>query len=124
MNIPEHISESLETIFWVKILKFFDADPDPEIFLTRDPGWKKFGINIPDPQHWFFGSAFCYSQRKQQIRLALALEYIVADLHRFDAGPDSAFHFYAGPDPTFHIDADPGSSVSCDADPDPQHCSH
>ncbi len=37
------ISESLETIFWVKILKFFDADP--EIFLTRirdgknsDPG--------------------------------------------------------------------------------------
>jgi hypothetical protein len=24
---PDHISESLETIFWVKILKFFDADP-------------------------------------------------------------------------------------------------
>jgi hypothetical protein len=43
---PNHISESLETIFWVKILKFFDADPDPgsEIFLTlwdgkiSDPG--------------------------------------------------------------------------------------
>jgi hypothetical protein len=28
MNIPEH-SESLKTIFWVKILKFFGADPDP-----------------------------------------------------------------------------------------------
>jgi hypothetical protein len=44
MNNPDHISESVETIFWVKILKFFDADP----------GWKKFGswINIPDPQHW------------------------------------------------------------------------
>jgi hypothetical protein len=55
MNNPDHISESLETIFGVKILKFFDADP----------GWKKFGsgmrdgknsdlgsgINIPDPQH-------------------------------------------------------------------------
>jgi hypothetical protein len=27
MNNPEHISESLETIFWVKTLKFFDADP-------------------------------------------------------------------------------------------------
>jgi hypothetical protein len=27
MNNPEHISESLETISWVKILKFFDADP-------------------------------------------------------------------------------------------------
>jgi hypothetical protein len=30
MNNPDHISESLETIFGVKILKFFDADP----------GWK------------------------------------------------------------------------------------
>jgi hypothetical protein len=27
MNNPDHISESLETIFWVKVLKFFDADP-------------------------------------------------------------------------------------------------
>jgi hypothetical protein len=26
MNNPDHISSSLETIFWVKILKFFDAD--------------------------------------------------------------------------------------------------
>jgi hypothetical protein len=47
------ISESLVTIFWVKIIKFFDAYPDPGIFLTLDPGWEKFGsgINIPDPQH-------------------------------------------------------------------------
>jgi hypothetical protein len=29
MNIPDHIFESLETIFWVKILKCFAADPDP-----------------------------------------------------------------------------------------------
>jgi hypothetical protein len=44
MNSPDHIFESLETIFWFKILLFFDADP----------AWKKFGsgINIPDPQHW------------------------------------------------------------------------
>ncbi len=43
MNNLDHISESLETICWVKILKFLDADT----------GWKKFGsgINIPDPQH-------------------------------------------------------------------------
>jgi hypothetical protein len=27
MNNPDHISESVETIFWVKIQKFFDADP-------------------------------------------------------------------------------------------------
>jgi hypothetical protein len=26
MNNPDHISDSLETIFWVKILIFFDAD--------------------------------------------------------------------------------------------------
>jgi hypothetical protein len=37
MNNPDHISESLETIFWLKyILKFFDADP----------GWKKFGSGM------------------------------------------------------------------------------
>jgi hypothetical protein len=33
MNNPDHISESLETIFWVKILKFGS------------------GTNIPDQQH-------------------------------------------------------------------------
>jgi hypothetical protein len=40
MNIPDHISESLETIFGLKILKFFDMDPDPGsgIFLTLDRG--------------------------------------------------------------------------------------
>jgi hypothetical protein len=59
INYPDHIFKSLETIFWVKILKFSDADPGP--------GWKKFGSgirdgkksdlgsgirkNIPDPQH-------------------------------------------------------------------------
>jgi hypothetical protein len=39
MNIPDHISESLETIFLVKILRFFDADQDPGsgIFLTLYP---------------------------------------------------------------------------------------
>jgi hypothetical protein len=36
MNIPDYISESF---FGLKILKFFDADPDPGsgIFLTLDP---------------------------------------------------------------------------------------
>jgi hypothetical protein len=27
INNPDHISESLETFFWVKIHRFFDADP-------------------------------------------------------------------------------------------------
>jgi hypothetical protein len=32
---PEHISESLETIFWVKKLKFFDAEPRSEMEKIR-----------------------------------------------------------------------------------------
>jgi hypothetical protein len=48
MNIPDHISFSLETIFWVKILNFFNADPGSgmEKYRTRirDPGWKKIRV--------------------------------------------------------------------------------
>ncbi len=36
MNIQDHISESLETIFCVKILKFLDGVSDPG--WMRDPG--------------------------------------------------------------------------------------
>ncbi len=36
----DHISASSETIFWVKILKFFDADPESFWPWVRDPGWK------------------------------------------------------------------------------------
>jgi hypothetical protein len=32
MNNPDHISESLKTIFWVKILN--------SLMWIRDPGWK------------------------------------------------------------------------------------
>ncbi len=57
MNNPDHISESLKKIiFWVKIHKFFDADPRSGIYKIRirDPGWKKFRSRIQDkrPQHW------------------------------------------------------------------------
>ncbi len=44
-NIPDHISESLEIIFLVKILKFFDADPG--IFFTLDPGMEKIRDKHP-----------------------------------------------------------------------------
>jgi hypothetical protein len=37
MNTQDHISENLKTIFWVKILKFFDPDPGSRIFLVGDP---------------------------------------------------------------------------------------
>jgi hypothetical protein len=45
IKIPDHISdsESLETIFWVKILKFFDAEANP------DPGSGMEKIRIQDP---------------------------------------------------------------------------
>jgi hypothetical protein len=73
-NDPDHISESLETNFWVTILKFLmrirdEKNSDPGSWMEKiwivDPGWKKFGswildgknfdtgsgINLPDPQH-------------------------------------------------------------------------
>jgi hypothetical protein len=45
INIPDNFSfsASLETGFRAKILKFCDADPGSGIFLTLDPGFKKFG---------------------------------------------------------------------------------
>jgi hypothetical protein len=45
MNNPDHISGSLETIFWVKILKFFDVDPGSGMdkIWIQDAEWKKFG---------------------------------------------------------------------------------
>jgi hypothetical protein len=51
MNSPDHISESLETIFWVKI-------HTNSFMRIRDPGWKtsdpRSGINISDPQHCIY----------------------------------------------------------------------
>ncbi len=49
VNITDHISESLETIFWDKILKFFDADMDRGNFLTLDPESGMEKIRIRDP---------------------------------------------------------------------------
>jgi hypothetical protein len=44
MNNPNHTSESLETIFWVKILKFFGSGM--ETIRIRDG--KKFGSGARD----------------------------------------------------------------------------
>jgi hypothetical protein len=49
MNNPDLISESLETIFWVTILRFFDADGKIRT------GMEKFGsgmekIRVRDPE--------------------------------------------------------------------------
>jgi hypothetical protein len=51
MNIPDHISESLETIFvWVKILKVFVADANP-VSGSGSLFYFGSGINIPEPQY-------------------------------------------------------------------------
>jgi hypothetical protein len=46
MNTPDNISESLETIFWVKNTSVFSCGSG--IFLTLDPGSgvEKFGSGI------------------------------------------------------------------------------
>jgi hypothetical protein len=54
MNILDLICENLISVSWVKILKFFNADPDPgsnpgsEKGKKSDPGWKKIGSGILD----------------------------------------------------------------------------
>jgi hypothetical protein len=46
MKISGYISKSLEAVFWVKILKFFYVDPEPEFGI-----WNLFdpGSGIQDP---------------------------------------------------------------------------
>ncbi len=55
---PGSYFRDLETIFWVKILKFFDADPGSGMgkIWIRDPGWK-IRIEIMDKQFKHPGSA-------------------------------------------------------------------
>ncbi len=52
---PGSYSESLETIFRVKILHFFDADPGSRMRMgkirIRDPGWKKIRIRDTGGKH-------------------------------------------------------------------------
>jgi hypothetical protein len=54
MNNLFQISESLETVSWVEILKFFDADPGSwmEKIRIQDPGWKKFGSGSATLSLW------------------------------------------------------------------------
>jgi hypothetical protein len=67
MNNPDHISESLETIFRVKIFKFFDADPGTvmEKIRIRDPE-KTYRISTTTKTWYFliplqiFNTFLCY----------------------------------------------------------------
>jgi hypothetical protein len=59
-NNPGHISGSLEKIFWVKILKFFDADPGS--------GLEKIRIrNKQPPQHCCAGWDLSMVERRKKI---------------------------------------------------------
>jgi hypothetical protein len=59
MNIYDHISESLDIIFWVEntslmqiwIRKLFDLDPGSEMEIRIRDKHLGSGINIPDPHH-------------------------------------------------------------------------
>ncbi len=84
-----HISESFETIFWVKIHKFFDAGPGSGFKKNRirDPDWKKFGyrINIPDPQH-----CKIYLNCEEVLSCGAVINR-VGDPHMLCSDPDPAF---------------------------------
>jgi hypothetical protein len=50
MNIPGNFSQSLDTVFKVKILKFFNTDPGSEIFVDPGSEMGKFGSGTRDKQ--------------------------------------------------------------------------
>jgi hypothetical protein len=53
MKNPDHISERLKKRFWVKILKFFDANLGSGMgkLCIWDPGWKDPGSATLVPAH-------------------------------------------------------------------------
>jgi hypothetical protein len=65
MYNPNHISESLETIFLGSTTLIFDADTESGM-KKFGSGTEKFGsgINIPDPQH-------CVEARELDLNVAL-----------------------------------------------------
>ncbi len=105
MNNPD---QSLETIFWVKILKFFDADSGSFLPWTRDPGWKKSGsgINIPE-QKWRKRAPTVNRVNKKysktgknsdmNSRISITLMRIRIQFFSFNADPDPASKIKADP---------------------------
>ena len=78
MNNPDYISESLETIFWVQILKFFDVDSESgmEKFesVIRDLKWKKLGSGIRDKHP---GSATLFEWKPPELITVKSLKCIL-----------------------------------------------
>jgi hypothetical protein len=98
MNKPD-ISESLQTGFWVKILKFFDVDnPEWEEFESglrdgknSDPGWKKFGSGMEKLWIWD-GKNSDLGWKKIRIRDkhpgSASLHFYVDPLHKLQVSGD------------------------------------
>jgi hypothetical protein len=134
MIIPDHFSESLEQLFCVlKMLKFFDADPDtgscqPWIRDGKksDPGWKK---TIPDPQDCCEYDAPCSGGGPAAVPPRDGLHHAGREagreeqpahggraqhVHhaRIQEGQSSLFFSVPDPDPLVRgIDADPDPSI-------------
>ncbi len=88
MNIPDYISESLETIFWVKILKFLKR-----MRIWTGPGMEKFasGKNIPDPQHWkniFVIFVGILKTTEEQSRIQIRIRFRNSEVRVGDQNPD------------------------------------
>jgi hypothetical protein len=49
MKIPDYISGSLEKFFWVKILKFFEADPGSKNLFDTGSGMENIRIRDKHP---------------------------------------------------------------------------
>jgi hypothetical protein len=77
MNNPDHISASLETIFWVKILKFFDVDPGSGIFLTLNPGSGLEKIRIRDKHPGSATLAVGTAGRKESFHVMCAINLVM-----------------------------------------------
>jgi hypothetical protein len=67
MNNLDYISESLKPIFWVKILKFFDADPGSRMEKFRS-GKEKIQIRDRHPGSATLISSHPFSIKKGNIR--------------------------------------------------------
>jgi hypothetical protein len=82
MNILDHISESLERIFWVKILKFFDEDADLDAgsgTLDPGPGMGKIRIRDKHPGSATLPSMICFilKGQRREIKANLTEEKIL-----------------------------------------------
>jgi hypothetical protein len=115
MNILDHISESLQTFFWLKILKVFYADPDPGSFgpwirdlLDFGSGMKKSVSRIRDKLTVrTFTSIFKYIIKSirshKTVEIEVFLNFLPVDgrilIRSKNSGGSKTYGSYGIPDP-------------------------